>query len=526
MKRRRTHKNCKLTYIKTTLFILFVCLLFIEGPIPFEHTGENSFHIYLNGHNVGTLADKSLAEKLLVQARKNIASTSEEMMFMETELEIVGEELIIGEVDAKEDVLARMESVLAEAVLENPLHRSYTMKINEYIINLASLEDARLLLQAAIDKYTGYDPFTVELVQDTVREFNVLTTKVVERSQVEESETISYHEAGIQTFMSGLTGETGEQEAVSFEDYDLGIRSMDFYEEVEVAEVYLPENQLTGLEEAIELVTKEQESPAIYTVKSGDTLYNIAIEVNIPIDKIVEMNGHLLKDENTMLHIGDELYITIPEPELSVTRVVECYYEETYEADVVYIANDSWYENKVVVHQQPSAGYRRVIAEVSYVNNKEVSRTIIKEEIAKEAVPKIVEQGTKIVPTYIRPITGGVLTSKFGPRKAPTAGASTYHKGVDLATPTGTSVVASCGGKVVKAGWASGYGYVVYINHEDGNQTRYAHLSKVLVSAGDKVKQGERIALSGNTGVSTGPHLHFEIIVNGTQVDPFSIIGK
>ena len=134
------------------------------------------------------------------------------------------------------------------------------------------------------------------------------------------------------------------------------------------------------------------------------------------------------------------------------------------------------------------------------------------------------KRGTKIPPTYVKPISGGRLTSGFGNRKAPTKGASTYHKGVDWATPTGTSVYASCGGTVTKAGWGSGYGYVGYIDHEDGKQTRYGHLSKVLVSVGQKVKQGDRIALSGNTGVSTGPHLHFEIRVNGTPVNPLKYI--
>ncbi len=88
----------------------------------------------------------------------------------------------------------------------------------------------------------------------------------------------------------------------------------------------------------------------------------------------------------------------------------------------------------------------------------------------------------------------------------------------------GTTVVASCGGRVSKAGWGSGYGYVVYIDHEDGRQTRYAHLSKILVKAGEYVKQGQKIALSGNTGISSGPHVHFEILIGGKQVNPLKYL--
>ncbi|MBQ2257103.1 MAG: M23 family metallopeptidase, partial [Lachnospiraceae bacterium] len=121
--------------------------------------------------------------------------------------------------------------------------------------------------------------------------------------------------------------------------------------------------------------------------------------------------------------------------------------------------------------------------------------------------------------------SGGRLSSGFGARSAPTKGASTNHKGVDWAVPIGTTVVASNAGTVSYAGWASGYGYAVYINHADGRQTRYGHLSKVLVKVGQSVSQGERIALSGNTGRSTGPHLHFEIRINGSAVNPLKYLN-
>jgi murein DD-endopeptidase MepM/ murein hydrolase activator NlpD len=392
------------------------------------------------------------------------------------------------------------------------------------MVNLASLDEVQKLLQAAVDKYDSEGKFSVTLQHDSDREFSVLTAGISEAVSVAAGAgQTSFTTGGVGLFFQEMDSlvETGGE--MDFEDYDLGILTMDFSEKIEAVEVYLPESQLTTLEEAIDQLTKEQETASVYKVAAGDTLSEIAITVNIPIDEIVAMNDSL-EDANSTLQVDQELIITVPEPELSVTRVEQNYYEESYDADVIYIDNDSWYTTQTVVHQQPSAGFRRVIADVSFVNDKEVSREILKEEVIMEAVPKIVERGTKIPPTYIKPISGGRQSSGFGKRTAPTKGASTYHKGIDWATPTGTAVYASCGGTVAKAGWGSGYGYVVYINHEDGRQTRYGHLSKILVSAGQTVKQGEKIALSGNTGVSTGPHLHFEILIGGTQVNPLKYL--
>ena len=522
MKKKMNDKKYRFTYIKATLGTLLIGVLFLKGYTPFEPTGENFFHIQVNGRDVGTLGDRDRIEELLLQARKNVAASSDELVFMKADMSVTGEEVLWGETDREEDVVERMEEALRSSIRET-LHRAYTLKINEYTINLASMEEVRRLLQAALDKYGGAGTFSVEIKGEEEREFSVLTAGVIDSRQQEEEERCQGMEGGVQSFFSELTGEPQRTEPRNFEDFELGIRTMGFAENVEIVEVYLPESQLTPVEEAINLVIMEQETPSIYEVVSGDTLSEISIKVNIPMETIIAMND-FLEDENTMLRVGDELLITVPEPELSVNRVEEEYYEEIYDADVIYVENDNWYTTDMVVRQQPSAGFRKVIADVSYVNDKETGREIIKEEVVMEAVAKVVERGTKIPPTYIKPISGGRKSSGFGRRSAPKRGASSYHKGIDWATPTGTAVYASCGSTVVKAGWGSGYGYVVYIDHEDGRQTRYGHLSKVLVSAGQKVKQGEKIALSGNTGVSTGPHVHFEILINGVQVDPLKYL--
>jgi murein DD-endopeptidase MepM/ murein hydrolase activator NlpD len=123
--------------------------------------------------------------------------------------------------------------------------------------------------------------------------------------------------------------------------------------------------------------------------------------------------------------------------------------------------------------------------------------------------------------TYIWPLHGR-LTSYFGRRNLG-MGTAAFHRGLDIAAPTGTPIVAARTGTVVFAGWSDrGYGNLVQIRHADGAQTWYAHASRILVRSGQRVSQGETIALIGSTGISTGPHLHLEIHVDGRAVDPLS----
>lgn len=118
------------------------------------------------------------------------------------------------------------------------------------------------------------------------------------------------------------------------------------------------------------------------------------------------------------------------------------------------------------------------------------------------------------------PVEHGVLSSKFGKRIDPFTGKQDYHKGIDIAAKAGTEVVAVGDGVVTWSGERSGYGKLVEINHGSGYITRYAHNRDVLVSSGETVKKDHPIALLGSTGRSTGPHVHFEVLRNGKQVNP------
>ena len=123
----------------------------------------------------------------------------------------------------------------------------------------------------------------------------------------------------------------------------------------------------------------------------------------------------------------------------------------------------------------------------------------------------------------IKPVSG-IITSPFGYRKSPFTGRKTFHSGLDISNRRGTKIVSTAVGKVVFAGRKTGYGNVVIIDHGYGKATKYAHLRDILVHKNQQIKRGEVIATLGNTGRSTGPHLHYEVLVNGTPVNPSKYI--
>jgi murein DD-endopeptidase MepM/ murein hydrolase activator NlpD len=153
---------------------------------------------------------------------------------------------------------------------------------------------------------------------------------------------------------------------------------------------------------------------------------------------------------------------------------------------------------------------------------KEKRDSIAAKENAGETV-----QVLNVTGDYAWPLpVSGRISSGFGYRSAPTAGASTYHKGVDIAVDSGTKVLATKEGKVVTATYSSSAGNYIAIYHGDGLYSYYMHCSQLNVSVGDKVEQGQVIARSGSTGISTGPHLHFAVFKNGNYVNPMYYVKQ
>lgn len=471
-------KNFELRYIWSAMFCCIVILIYV--PILGDTYGMETTYceVLLDGEVIGAVADPSVVDQAFLDARAQIARETNGLVLANVECDFQQISKLIGSTLESDELENVIYGLLQEKV-KTAKQKYYLVKVNEFTVNLSTMDEVKALLTAALEPYDPDGMFQVEVISDDSRDLNVFTIQVTPKGEIPDGD---------------------------------GLKNLDFFEKVEIAEAYIDADQLTDLSEAVDSVTREKEKNQTYEVQPGDTLSVIANSRGYLVDEVLALNPELTRD--TTLHIGDEIIISIPEPELSVISTAQSTYEEDYYAETQYIENDSWYTTQTVVRQEAVMGHHEVTVVTVSKNAAETSREMIAENIMVEAVPEIIEKGTQTPPTYIKPITGGRLTSGFKWRWG------RMHKGVDWATPIGTAVRASCGGTVVSAGWSNGYGYCVTIRHPDGKQTRYGHLSKILVSSGQKVDQNQKIALSGNTGRSTGPHVHFEIIINGSQVNP------
>lgn len=305
--------------------------------------------------------------------------------------------------------------------------------------------------------------------------------------------------------------------------------SSEFVSQVQITHEYTPSSIEQDPDKMLEALTANTTGDTTYTVQAGDTFMALAFANDMTMAEMEALNPGV--DINKLM-IGQELNIKETIPVLSVRTVESVSYTESVAPSVEEVEDDSMYEGETKVLQAGVNGQNLVSADVTYLNGTEESRNITSTTVVSEPVTKVVAVGTKERPTwlptgnFIWPVYGHI-TSSFGYRSI--FGSYSYHSGLDIATSYGTAIVASDGGTVVFAGRATGsywsYGNLVIIDHGNGIQTYYAHCSSVLVSAGDKVYQGQTIARVGSTGRSTGNHCHFEVKVNGTSRNPYSYLG-
>ncbi|PRR69293.1 peptidoglycan DD-metalloendopeptidase family protein [Neomoorella humiferrea] len=254
-----------------------------------------------------------------------------------------------------------------------------------------------------------------------------------------------------------------------------------------------------------------------YVVKQGDSLWSIARAHGLLVDDIKAANPEL---KGERLDIGQRLRLTVAQPLLEVMVVYNQEVRETVPYDVKIKENEELFRGQERVIQSGAEGERLVTYRIVTKNGNQVEKNVIGEQVLKEPVTQVVERGTRMV-LASRGGSGilswpvrGPITSPFGYR------GGEFHTGMDIGGNIGQPVGAAADGRVTFAGYDGGYGRMVIIDHGGGLVTRYAHLSGFNVRVGQRVSRGQVIGYVGTSGRTTGPHLHFEVLVNGNFRNP------
>jgi murein DD-endopeptidase MepM/ murein hydrolase activator NlpD len=498
-----------MTFVKAVSALCLVSMVYVPVKQGAASIADQIgyYIVTLNGQEIGAVNSPQIAQEALLATRGRISAEAGTLVYMDPELEIVeGDALFSTRMDADE-VEEAMYSVLQDSTIEFSKQQAYTVRIDDFTVTLGSKDEVVELIDAAKAAYDAGNEFQVRMVsnddsKDTEYGIEIVKAGIGNNNAV--------------TVTSNIDGTTSVEVAENAVLED-GLLAIGFAENISVIPADVTADKITTVSEALADITKQTEEKTIYEVKSGDCLSTIAAQYDMSTSDLINLNTGL--SETSVIGIGDQIVVTVPTPELSVIVSEEVTYDEAYSAPIQYVDDNTMYTGEYKTIQEGSEGYRKVVAVVTYCNGIESDREIIDETLITEAVPQIIKRGTLTPPSFIKPISGGILTSSYGTRWGK------LHAGVDWSTPIGTAVKASAGGTVIRAGWYSGYGYCVDIQHSNGTMTRYGHLSQILVSVGQKVSQYEKIALSGNSGDSTGPHLHFEIRIGDSPVDPFSYLN-
>ncbi|SJZ97151.1 peptidoglycan DD-metalloendopeptidase family protein [Selenihalanaerobacter shriftii] len=246
-----------------------------------------------------------------------------------------------------------------------------------------------------------------------------------------------------------------------------------------------------------------------YIVKSGDSLYMLANKYDTSIGRLQEVN----ELSSSTIYVGQNLII--PDTALGGGDQENPYIVIDYRVK----RGDSL--------SKLAKSYNSDIEKLMDINNLASSRIKVGQElkIPRELEMTITNDKSTDAVNYNRsnfiwPVKNGRISSAYGRRVNPITRQSQLHGALDIALSQGTPVKAAATGKVLTSSWVSGYGRTVIIRHNNRTKTLYAHNSRLVVKRGQHVQQGQIIARSGNTGRSTGPHLHFSILINGKPVNP------
>ena len=341
----RYSRKIRMTLIKAVTFICFICLIYI----PKETTTQNSeeggyFMVTLNDQVLGAMNSEADANEALIVARGRISAEAGEIVYMNPSLIVSQERQSFGKRLSVDEMADVMYDVLQDSRMVFNKQDAYTIRINDYTVTLGTKDEIAQLIEGVKEKYDVDNEFQVRITGNADAASSDFGVEIV-KADVGSS--------GASKVINMVNGEV-VIEANADTIFEDGTLAMVFSEEISVTPTSVNASQISNVQTALEEITKETEEKTIYVVQAGDTLSQIASRYGLTTTQLCELNEGLSAEG--IIGIGDRIVVTVPTPELSVKVFEEMTYEESYNAEVQYIDDDTMYQNQSVVVQAGAEG--------------------------------------------------------------------------------------------------------------------------------------------------------------------------
>ncbi|MFD0590255.1 peptidoglycan DD-metalloendopeptidase family protein [Paenibacillus sp. GCM10027627] len=471
-------------------------LLTVAGIIGYQqytqYVERNTFefyHVYMNGQEVGTVSETESVEKLVAAETAEVRKANPDLnMVLETGDITYESDSAFKAVPETDATLAKLESKFTSYAV------GVEVKIDGKVIGIVkNQETADGILKRVQSKYAPELAATASKGSPEVR-------------------TLSYNKEG------EVVASEKVADAAALKEPGTLVTEVAFVEEVKVNSVNIDPKKIAEGEDIYKKIIDGSTKPTKYVVQAGDCVGCIAQKFDISPQVIYENNPWIEDDKIT---IGDELDLTVLQPELTVRTVENNVEMEKIAAPVEVRKNDKMRVGESKQIQAGVEGTQRLTYRIEKENGYVLAEELISKEVVVEPIPEIVEKGTMVVlgegtGQFRIPLSSYRITSKYGQRWG------RLHSGIDFIG--NKRILAADNGIVEFVGTRTGTGKTIIINHQNGYKTLYAHMSSYTVSKGDKVEKGDQIGVMGNTGNSTGTHLHFEIHKNGVPQNPMKYL--
>ncbi|CRK82468.1 peptidoglycan DD-metalloendopeptidase family protein [Neobacillus massiliamazoniensis] len=451
-------------------------IVFSTGPVAFAHNSKLTtvYNVYLNHTYIGTVTDKNVVEKEIAAQIDNIKKSYKNVDIT---------------------VNPTIEYIEKQDLHSTANNQEAIQNIDNAIVQNTETTPAAIVVDGKPVVYLN----SIKTANDVMKK---LKLKYVSEEQLNE---LDARKVSPNTALPPL------------KENETRLVDVRFSEKVSINDEKTTPVKIMSEEEAIVFLQKGTIEEKKYAVQQGDVLGSIANNNGLKLSELKALNPGL--DENSVLKIGQEVNITALKPLLHVMIEKESYQKEDLPFKEEVIEDSSMPKGDTKEKQAGINGTRIVTYHIFDQNGVTTNKEVANEQILVQPVNHVVIKGTKAIPSrgegsFVWPTNGGYISSGVGYRWGK------MHKGIDIARPSDLTIKAADNGIVVFAGWGGAFGNKVVIDHQNGFQTIYGHLSSIGVQVSQVVPVGTTIGIMGATGDATGVHLHFEIWKNGALQNP------